>query len=95
MAENTPKYKKTEKVLNNCGTDCYKNAPKARELSDASMSVRKKQEQPKKTELQGEKIAFKVIFKTGKACNVVSESSEKIAKYISENIEKIQKVIKK
>ena len=41
-------YKTTEKVLNNCGTDCYKKAPKARELSDASMSVRKKQEAPKK-----------------------------------------------
>lgn len=87
-------YKTTEKVLNNCGTDCYKKAPKARELSDASMSVRKKQEAPKKSELQGEKIKFKVLFNSGKACNICSESTEKIAKYISENAKDITKVVR-
>ena len=85
-------YKTTEKVLNNCGTDCYKAAPKARELSDASMSVRKKQEAPKKTELQGQKIKFKVLFNSGKACNICSESAEKIGKYIAENASEISKV---
>lgn len=84
-------YKKMDKVLNNVGTDAYKEVKKTRELSDASMSARKKQEAPKKTELQGEKIKYKVLFTNGKVGNLVSTNPAKIASYIAENASTIVK----
>lgn len=89
----TPKFNKIEKVNNVVGCDAYKKAPKLRELSDASMTARNKDSKPGKP-LPGteSKIKFQCLFKDGKVRNVMSESSEKIAKYISEHVENIVKI---
>ena len=90
----TPKYTKmSNKPLNNVCTSAYKKAPALRELSDASMTARNKDSKPGKPLAGTEsKIKFQCLFSDGKVRNIMSESTEKIAKYIAENAHRIQKV---